>query len=190
MKKGKFLEIYCYILIIGVLGLVLSGIVDLFSSELHNVIFVVSLLVIVTFGFIIPIFQMITDVLFRGNNMKKVFFVLSIVFCITTGIFFLYKANDVELRYEMGWHDGFSAGKAAAEDQYSPQESTLEANYVASVNSNKYHILSCDYAENILESNRIYYSTADEAEDAGKFPCSVCRPDTKDRKITITQRST
>lgn len=65
------MEIYCYILIIGVLGLVLSGIVDLFSSELHNVIFVVSLLVIVTFGFIIPIFQMITDVLFRGNNMKK-----------------------------------------------------------------------------------------------------------------------
>ena len=43
-----------------------------------------------------------------------------------------------------------------------------ERNYVASVNSNKYHRLTCDYAQNILEENRVYYETAADAEDAGK----------------------
>ena len=51
-----------------------------------------------------------------------------------------------------------------------------EQNYVASVNSNKYHRLTCDYAQNILEENRVYYETAADAEDAGKQPCSVCSP--------------
>ena len=49
-------------------------------------------------------------------------------------------------------------------------------NYVASVNSDKYHYPSCDYAQNILEENRVYYETASQAESAGKQPCSVCRP--------------
>lgn len=48
--------------------------------------------------------------------------------------------------------------------------------YVASVNSDIFHRSSCDYAENILEENRVYYATAADAEDAGKRPCSVCRP--------------
>ena len=51
-----------------------------------------------------------------------------------------------------------------------------EQNYVASVNSDKYYRLTCDYAENILEENRVYYETAADAEDAGKHPCSACRP--------------
>lgn len=53
------------------------------------------------------------------------------------------------------------------------QSVEAERNYVASVNSDKYHRLSCDYAGNILAGNRIYYATA---EEAGKKPCSVCRP--------------
>ena len=51
-----------------------------------------------------------------------------------------------------------------------------EQNYVSSVNSDKYHRPTCDYAENILEENRVYYATAREAEAAGKQACSVCRP--------------
>lgn len=51
-----------------------------------------------------------------------------------------------------------------------------EQNYIASVNSDKYHLPSCDYVDNILEENRIYYATTRDAEDAGKTPCSVCRP--------------
>lgn len=52
----------------------------------------------------------------------------------------------------------------------------VERNYVASVTSEKYHRITCEYADNILEENRVYYATAEEAEKSGKHPCSVCRP--------------
>ena len=54
--------------------------------------------------------------------------------------------------------------------------SVQERNYVASRNSGKYHRVTCDHADRILSENRIYYETAAEAEQAGKDPCSVCRP--------------
>lgn len=51
-----------------------------------------------------------------------------------------------------------------------------ERNYVASVNSDKYHRMTCNYADFILEENRVYFETEAEAVAAGKAPCSVCKP--------------
>lgn len=51
-----------------------------------------------------------------------------------------------------------------------------ERNYVASVNSDKYHRMTCNYADFILEENRVYFETEAEAVEAGKTPCSVCKP--------------
>lgn len=47
---------------------------------------------------------------------------------------------------------------------------------VASANSDKYHRITCDYADNILEENKVYYKTPADAERDGKCACSVCRP--------------
>lgn len=47
---------------------------------------------------------------------------------------------------------------------------------VASANSDKYHRLTCDYADNILEENKVYYKTPADAERDDKYACSVCRP--------------
>lgn len=47
---------------------------------------------------------------------------------------------------------------------------------VASANSDKYHRLTCDYVDNILEENKVYYKTPAGAERDGKYACSVCRP--------------
>ena len=47
---------------------------------------------------------------------------------------------------------------------------------VASSNSDKYHRLTCDYTDNILEENKVYYKTPADAERDGKYACSVCRP--------------
>lgn len=47
---------------------------------------------------------------------------------------------------------------------------------VASANSDKYHRLTCDYAGNILEENKVYYKTPADAERDDKYACSVCRP--------------
>lgn len=49
-----------------------------------------------------------------------------------------------------------------------------DKNYVASVNSDKYHISGCTYAENILPGNIVYYTTEADAKAAGKNPCSKC----------------
>ena len=44
------------------------------------------------------------------------------------------------------------------------------------MNSDKYHQLACDYVDNILEENMVYYKTPADAERDGKYACSVCRP--------------
>lgn len=48
--------------------------------------------------------------------------------------------------------------------------------YVASVNSDKFHIPSCRHAANISDENQVYYSTRSDARSDGKSPCSVCDP--------------
>lgn len=51
-----------------------------------------------------------------------------------------------------------------------------KAEYIASSESDKYHRRSCEYVENILDENRVYYDTAADAECDGKTACSLCRP--------------
>lgn len=48
--------------------------------------------------------------------------------------------------------------------------------YVGAVNSNKFHYTYCRYADRIYESNKIYFSSRDEAINSGYIPCKVCRP--------------
>ena len=63
-------------------------------------------------------------------------------------------------------------------DTESPQEKQTASTvtYVASRESNKYHRLSCQYVDQILKENRVYYKTEEAARRAGKSPCSVCNP--------------
>lgn len=48
--------------------------------------------------------------------------------------------------------------------------------YAASRSSDKFHKLSCYYVDNILPENIIYFETREDALEAGKEPCSKCRP--------------
>jgi len=48
--------------------------------------------------------------------------------------------------------------------------------YVGSVKSNKYHIPTCRYAENINSENEIWFKDAAAAKAAGYVPCGVCKP--------------
>lgn len=78
--------------------------------------------------------------------------------------------------------------EAQAEETVSFAEWTRrqKAEYIASSESDKYHRRSCEYVENILDENRVYYDTAADAERDGKTACSLCRP----HGVTITQKST
>jgi competence protein ComEC len=49
--------------------------------------------------------------------------------------------------------------------------------YVGSTTSNKYHRPDCRYAEKIKDENKIFFSDAEEAEEAGYSPCKVCNPE-------------
>ena len=47
--------------------------------------------------------------------------------------------------------------------------------FVASINSNKYHFVSCSGAKRIKNENRIYFSSIQEAERRGYTPAKNCK---------------
>lgn len=51
-----------------------------------------------------------------------------------------------------------------------------EGKYVGSLQSDKYHLPSCRWAEKISPVNQIWFDTKEEAEKAGYKPCGVCKP--------------
>jgi hypothetical protein len=55
-------------------------------------------------------------------------------------------------------------------------DSTAGAAYVASVESDKFHVPTCRYAREILSENRVCFSSRDAAVSAGYEPCGVCTP--------------
>jgi len=57
-----------------------------------------------------------------------------------------------------------------------PESTTSEKKFVGSVNSNKYHLPSCEWAQKISPSNEIWFSSAEEAQAKGYVPCKVCNP--------------
>lgn len=52
---------------------------------------------------------------------------------------------------------------------------TAQGEYVASVNSTLYHHVSCPAADRIKPENRLWFATAQEAEDAGLSPSACAR---------------
>lgn len=50
-----------------------------------------------------------------------------------------------------------------------------KGDYIGNVNSKKYHEKDCGSVPD--EENRVYFNTADEAEDAGYNPCGNCNPE-------------
>ena len=48
--------------------------------------------------------------------------------------------------------------------------------YVASINKEPFHRISCRWAQKISPKNAVYYNTREEAIQDGHRPCKVCRP--------------
>ena len=69
-----------------------------------------------------------------------------------------------------------AAGADAVTQSYTLQTASVSSDYVASINGDKYHRVTCQYAKRILAENRIYYESRDEAYADGKTACSVCNP--------------
>lgn len=48
--------------------------------------------------------------------------------------------------------------------------------YVASINKEPFHRISCRWAQKISPKNAVYYNTREEAIQDGHRPCKVCKP--------------
>jgi methylphosphotriester-DNA--protein-cysteine methyltransferase len=59
---------------------------------------------------------------------------------------------------------------------------TSAGNYVASKNSDVFHIASCHYVDRIYDSNKIWFNTISQAEASGRRGCYVCKPGSSDTK--------
>ena len=57
-----------------------------------------------------------------------------------------------------------------------PLPMPASARYVASKNSEPFHVPSCKWAQRISKENAAYYSTRDDAIKDGHRPCKVCKP--------------
>jgi len=58
----------------------------------------------------------------------------------------------------------------------SGSSSQNEGPYVASVNSDVFHHSWCHYVDRIKDYNKVYFSSREEAINAGYRPCKVCNP--------------
>ena len=69
-----------------------------------------------------------------------------------------------------------SNNTTATSDSNSASSSSESSTYVASAKTDKFHRPDCEWAQKISGSNKITYSSRDQAIAAGKTPCSVCNP--------------
>lgn len=67
---------------------------------------------------------------------------------------------------------------AAAKEQVEPAAESVPAEYkyVASKNSEVFHKPDCHWVRQIKPENLVYYSSRDEAINAGRKPCKQCKP--------------
>lgn len=63
---------------------------------------------------------------------------------------------------------GSEGGKVARSDE--------PPSYVASSDSDRYHLPGCGWAKRIAPDKRIHFSSSREAQDGGYVPCRVCKP--------------
>jgi methylphosphotriester-DNA--protein-cysteine methyltransferase len=72
----------------------------------------------------------------------------------------------------------FNTPEDAVKAGYSPcklcNPPTKTAIFVASRNSDKYHVASCKMAQNISAENKVAFASAEDAKKAGYTPCKAC----------------
>ena len=61
------------------------------------------------------------------------------------------------------------------EEETQESRERKEGTYVASKNSNKYHLPDCSGAKRIAEHNKIWFTSKDEAESLGYQPAANCK---------------
>lgn len=84
----------------------------------------------------------------------------TVSFELTKGDAFVYDGEGSKSPQNTGTTSGSSGG----------------TQYVGSVNSDKFHTLNCSSGKQILEKNRVFFSSREEALNSKYVPCKKCNP--------------
>ena len=80
-------------------------------------------------------------------------------------------------REQIGSGSGSSSSDSDKENENNTTEPGVEADFVHSVNSKKFHKADANCISRINEENRVYeYCTREEMIENGFEPCKVCNP--------------
>ena len=76
------------------------------------------------------------------------------------------------------WDSNYDSFSDDSSDDYSTSSSSSSSGitYVASQNSDKFHYPSCSAANRIKDSNKITFSSREDAVSRGYSPCGICLP--------------
>ena len=91
------------------------------------------------------------------------------------------ESEDLDFDSDLDTDDGSSTVSSLTDEDYeddssSSSSSSSSGTYVASANSDKFHYPSCSHAHRIKDSNKITYSSREDAVASGRSPCAVCSP--------------
>lgn len=95
---------------------------------------------------------------------KLSLFIYTIIFCVAM-YFFLVPHHNIASKTTRAETPSISGIQ---------NETNISCFYVGSINSDKFHLPSCRYAQNIREENLVRYDTVEDAEKDNRLPCSVC----------------
>lgn len=93
-----------------------------------------------------------------------------------------YLALVLQAPGRLGMWSASDVLQAVEQDQGLSREKArgTEAAYVASKNSDVFHLVSCQWAAKITETNRAYFQTSQEAIGSGRRQCVTCKPKGKE----------
>lgn len=68
------------------------------------------------------------------------------------------------------------SASAIIADHVHNEMAPMTTSYVGNSKSRKFHYTDCRAADKISSGNRVGFSSAQEARDAGYSPCGICKP--------------
>ena len=74
------------------------------------------------------------------------------------------------------YSDTSSSSSSSSSSSHSDTSSSSGGSYVGNANTKKFHTSSCSHAGRIKSSNKVYFSSRDDAISSGYVPCKVCNP--------------
>lgn len=146
----------------------LSGNASTFSLGRLLIVFFLVLVLGLLFGFLIHILTSIGTFLLDKNQKSSWLRLIGIVLLVSAAVYFFPILFPAQSDEDEPYHSVFQVANASEE---------CKGRFFVSVESDRYHRVSCQYVKNINFGNLVYFDSAEDAEDYGFSPCPVCQPD-------------